>query len=76
LPETNMCSYSQVMELSHDHNIEHLRRSFAMLPAGANAINREDAMELLARLRDVTSRLRRAEVALETVLVNELRTPD
>lgn len=52
----------------HDHEIEHLRRSLAMLPAGADALTREQAIAVLARLRDVTTRLRRIEAGLRELL--------
>lgn len=55
-----------------DHEIEHLRRSLAMLPAGADALKREDAMALLGRLRDVTARLRRVEAGLRALLEDQL----
>ena len=51
-----------------DHDIEHLRRSLAMLPAGADALKREEAMALLARLRDATTRLRHVEDDLRALL--------
>lgn len=51
-----------------DHEIEHFRRSVAMLPAGAPALDREEAMALLARLRDVTTRLRHVEADLRALL--------
>jgi hypothetical protein len=64
---------SQVMNFFGDHEIEHLRRSLAMLPAGADALNREEAMALLGRLRDAMARLRRIEAGLEALLSAELR---
>ena len=40
--------YDRAMEqFERDHEIEHLRRSLAMLPAGADALKREEAMALL-----------------------------
>ncbi len=50
-----------------DHEIEHYRRSVAMLPAGSDALKREEAMAVLGRLRDVTARLRRVEEALRVL---------
>ena len=41
-----------------------------MLPAGSDGLRREEAMALLARLRDVTVRLRRVEEGL-VALVRE-----
>jgi hypothetical protein len=55
-----------------DHEIEHFRRSLAMLPAGADALKREEAMVLLGRLRDATARLRRVEAGLQELLDTEL----
>ena len=63
------------MHFDGDHEIEHFRRSLAMLPAGADALKREEAMALLGRLRDATARLRRVESSLEELLRDELR-PD
>ena len=57
-----------MLEFERDHEIEHLRRSLAMLPAGADALKREEAMALLARLRDVTTRLRHVEDDLRALL--------
>ncbi len=51
-----------------DHEIERLRRSLAMLPAGSDALKREEAMALLGRLRDVMARLRRVEEGLRSLL--------
>ena len=63
----------QIMNFDGDHEIEHFRRSLAMLPAGADALKREEAMALLGRLRDATARLRRVEASLEDLLKDELR---
>jgi len=41
--------------------VENQRRSIAMLSVGAPALNREQALELLAQLAYVLSRLRRHE---------------
>ena len=57
-----------MQRFDHDHEIEHLRRSLAMLPAGSDALKREEAMALLGRLRDVTARLRRVEEGLRSLL--------
>lgn len=64
------------MHFDGDHEIEHFRRSLAMLPAGADALKREEAMALLGRLRDATARLRRVESSLEELLKDELRPGD
>lgn len=65
----------RIMNFDGDHEIEHFRRSLAMLPAGADALKREEAMALLGRLRDAMARLRRVESSLEELLSAELR-PD
>ena len=57
-----------MQDFGQDHEIEHYRRSLAMLPAGADALKREEAMALLGRLRDVTARLRRVEDSLRQLL--------
>ena len=64
--------YVAKMDFSGDHEIEHFRRSLAMLPAGADALKREEAMLLLGRLRDATARLRRVEAGLQELLDSEL----
>ena len=64
--------YVAMMDFSGDHEIEHFRRSLAMLPAGADALKREEAMLLLGRLRDATARLRRVEAGLQELLDTEL----
>lgn len=63
------------MQFDRDHEIEHLRRSLAMLPAGADALKREEAMVLLSRLRDATARLRRVEAGLQALLDETLSGP-
>ncbi|MEM9520429.1 MAG: hypothetical protein AAGA37_14000 [Actinomycetota bacterium] len=59
------------MNFDGDHEIEHFRRSLAMLPAGAQALTREDAMALLGQLRDATARLRRIEAGLQQLIETE-----
>lgn len=68
--QTNIRSVQSnpMQDFGRDHEIEHLRRSLAMLPAGADALKREEAMALLGRLRDVTARLRRVEDGLRDLL--------
>ncbi|MGB1506473.1 MAG: hypothetical protein ACPHJY_05320 [Acidimicrobiales bacterium] len=61
------------MHFDGEHEIEHLRRSLAMLPAGADALKREEAMALLGRLRDASARLRRIEAGLDALLDTEVR---
>lgn len=63
------------MDFDGDHEIEHFRRSLAMLPAGAEALKREEAMALLGRLRDATARLRRVETGLQALLDDEFSPP-
>jgi len=53
-----------------EHEIEHVRRSLAMLPAGAEGLDREDAIAVLGRLRDPTTRLRRLESGLRELLAD------
>jgi hypothetical protein len=59
-----------MLQFDRDHEIEHLRRSLAMLPAGSDALKREEAMALLGRLRDVTARLRRVEDGLRALIAD------
>lgn len=61
-----------MLQFDHDHEIEHLRRSLAMLPAGSDALKREEAMALLGRLRDLTARLRRVEAGLRSLLDDDV----
>jgi len=63
-----------MLQFDRDHEIEHLRRSLAMLPAGSDALKREEAMALLGRLRDVTARLRRVEDGLRALITDEPRS--
>lgn len=60
-----------MLPFDRDHEIEHLRRSLAMLPAGSDALKREEAMALLGRLRDVTARLRRVEDGLRALIADQ-----
>ncbi len=60
-----------MLQFDRDHEIEHLRRSLAMLPAGSDALKREEAMALLGRLRDVTARLRRVEDGLRALIADQ-----
>ncbi|MBT5138411.1 MAG: hypothetical protein HOH36_10250 [Acidimicrobiaceae bacterium] len=61
-------------DFGRDYEIERFRRSLAMLPTGAEALKREEAMALLSRLRDVTARLRRVEEGLRQLLADESAT--
>ena len=47
---------------------EQLRRSVAMLQPGAPALDREDAMVLLADLDDLDTRLRRVKEGLRSLV--------
>jgi len=49
------------------YEIENLRRSLAMLPPKTKALDREEAMNLLAELHEVESRLRNLRDALRAV---------
>jgi len=60
-----------VSQFQYEFEIEQARRSLAMLPTGSDALKREEAIELLERLRDATARLRRVEGELRRVLVDE-----
>jgi hypothetical protein len=51
--------------------IENMRRSIAMLTPGAQALKREDALELLRHLADVEERLDRLRAALRAVLTDD-----
>lgn len=57
-----------------EHEIEHVRRSLAMLPAGSVGLDREDAIAVLGRLRDLTARLRRLESGLRALLDEEIES--
>ncbi|MFL6243087.1 MAG: hypothetical protein ACJ73V_08705 [Acidimicrobiia bacterium] len=41
--------------------VENRRRSIAMLPVGASALNREEAMQLLSQLAETLRELRRRD---------------
>ena len=45
-------------DLDDEHSIELLRRSIAMLTPGSEALGREDALLVLAKLRDRTREAR------------------
>jgi hypothetical protein len=51
--------------------VEQLRRSIAMLQPGSAAMNREDAMRLLAELGDVRARLDRLRHGLRALLAED-----
>lgn len=48
--------------------IEHLRRSIAMLPPQAAGLSREDAMRLLADFQEVEQRFRKLQDGLVSLL--------
>ena len=48
-----------VADLPIPELVENWRRSIAMLPAGAPALNRDEALEVLAQLCDALRELRR-----------------
>jgi hypothetical protein len=60
----NMCS---VVDRTREE-VEQLRRSIAMLQPGAAAMDREDAMRLLAELGEVQARLDRLRRGLRALL--------
>ena len=51
-----------------EEQVEQLRRSVAMLPPGAMALGREDALAVLASLKEVRHRLARLETGLRALL--------
>jgi hypothetical protein len=50
-----------VADLPIPELVENRRRSIAMLPAGAPALNRDEALEVLAQLRDALRELLRRD---------------
>jgi hypothetical protein len=48
-----------VADLPIPERVENRRRSIAMLPTGAPALNRDEALELLKQLEDALLELRR-----------------
>ncbi len=56
------------MDVHLDHQIEQLRRSVAMLPPGHQALDRETALKVLARLQVVSTRVGRLEHGLRQLL--------
>jgi hypothetical protein len=59
---TNVCSLDCGCGRPADPGlVENRRRSIAMLPPGAPALNRDEALELLAQLAEVLRRLRAFE---------------
>jgi hypothetical protein len=52
-----------VADLPSPELVENRRRSIAMLPTGAPALNRDEALELLRQLADALHELRRRDAA-------------
>src|SRR5690606_31047532 len=68
---TNACSTSVLPmspELRTTEDLERLRRSVAMLPPGQPALDREDALDLLAELQEVRRDLDRLESGLKALI--------
>ena len=55
------------------HELENLRRSIAMLTPGVSALTREQALDLLAELEDLGTRLRRLRTGLTAMLADDER---
>jgi hypothetical protein len=53
--------------------LEFLRRSIAMAPPGSPALDREEAMQLIAELQALEDRLRRLRDAIERLLEEDAR---
>ena len=56
------------------HELENLRRSIAMLTPGVKALTREQALDLLAELEDLGSRLGRLRTGLTAMLAEDERS--
>jgi hypothetical protein len=54
--------------MDRHHELENLRRSLAMLPPGTKALDREEAMRVLAELQGLEDRLRRIRDGIVAVL--------
>jgi len=52
-----------VADLPTPELVENRRRSIAMLPAGAPALNRDEALEILRQLGEALRELRRRDAA-------------
>ena len=53
------------------HELEIRRRSIVMLTPGVNALNREQALDLLRELADVEGRLERLRSGMAAVLAED-----
>ena len=54
---------AKVAELPSPELVENRRRSIAMLPTGAPALNRDEALEVLGQLAEALHELRRRDAA-------------
>jgi len=54
--------------VERSYELENWRRSIAMLPPGSPGLDREEAMRLLAELRDLEMRMRRLRDGLRGLL--------
>ncbi len=61
---TNVCSTS----MDRFYELENWRRSLVMLPPGSLALDREDAVALIAELQEAEGRLRGLRDALKLLL--------
>jgi hypothetical protein len=52
------------------HELERMRRSIAMLQPGSGALDREEAMRLIAELQDLERRMQALRQALTGVMKN------
>jgi hypothetical protein len=61
---TNVCS----ILMNRYHELENWRRSLVMLPPGSLALDREDAVALIAELQEAEGQLRGLRQALKLLL--------
>jgi len=64
---TNVCS----IPMNRFHELESWRRSLVMLPPGSLALDREDAVALIAELQEAEGQLRGLRDALKLLLPME-----
>jgi hypothetical protein len=64
VPIANVCSPS----MERFYELENWRRSLVMLPPGSLALDREDAVALIAELQEAEGRLRGLRDALKLLL--------
>jgi len=62
--DTNVCS----IPMDRFYELENWRRSLVMLPPGSLALDREDAVALIAELQEAEGRLRGLRDALKLLL--------